>query len=169
MAKFLKIGGNGIPAHESTVGTSAGASDADKLAHLDAAGKFHISFMPTGVGGDTLTLTAGEALSAGNLIYINGSGQMLKADANSPSKAAVGFVLTSVSNGATGTAYMGSGIITGLSSLTAGANYFLSNSATGAIGTYASLTFASGDIIQLVGVATSTTSLYFEPQTAVEF
>ena len=119
--------------------------------------------MPTGVGADTQTLTAGEALSAGDLIYINGSGQMLKADANAESKAAVGFVLSSVSNGASGTAYLGSGLITGLTSLTPGAQYFLSNSTTGGIGTYASLTLGSNDIAQPVGRAVSSTVLYFEP------
>lgn len=167
--KYLSIGSAGIPQQTSTVGTSAGAGDQDKIPSLDSSGKLDISFMPTGVGGDTQTLTAGEALSAGNLVYISASGTVLKADANSEAKEAVGFVLSSVSNGASGTVYMGSGVITGLSSLTAGSRYFLSNSVTGGVATYASLTYGSGDIIQYVGRAISTTSLYFEPHQPIAF
>ena len=109
------------------------------------------------------TYTAGEALSAGNLVYITSSGTIMKADANDPSKLAQGFVLTSISNGATGTFYRGHGKITGLSGLTAGSRYFLSNAATGAIALYSALTYASGDVQQYVGRAESTTVLAFEP------
>lgn len=109
------------------------------------------------------TYTAGEALSAGNLCYITSSGTIMKADANDSSKLAQGFVLASISNGASGTFYRGHGKITGLSGLTAGSRYFLSNAATGAIALYSSLTYSTGDIQQYVGRAESTTVLAFEP------
>ena len=48
------------------------------------------------------TYTAGEALTAGNLCYITSSGTIMKADANDSSKLAQGFVLASISNGASG-------------------------------------------------------------------
>ncbi len=109
------------------------------------------------------TYTAGEALTAGNLCYITSSGTIMKADANDSSKLAQGFVLANISNGASGTFYRGHGKITGLSGLTAGSRYFLSNSATGAISLYSGLTYATGDIQQYVGRAESTTVLAFEP------
>jgi len=109
------------------------------------------------------TYTAGEALTAGNLVYITSSGTIMKADANSEGKLAQGFVLASISNGASGTFYRGHGKITGLTGLTAGSRYFLSNAATGAIALYSALTYSTGDIQQYVGRAESTTVLAFEP------
>lgn len=109
------------------------------------------------------TYTAGEALTNGNLCYITSSGTIMKADANDPSKLAQGFVLGSISNGASGTFYRGHGKITGLTGLTAGSRYFLSNATTGAIALYSSLTYTAGDIQQYVGRAESTTVLAFEP------
>jgi len=109
------------------------------------------------------TYTAGEALTAGNLCYITSSGTIMKADANSEGKLAQGFVLASISNGASGTFYRGHGKITGLTGLTAGSRYFLSNTTTGAAALYASLTYGTGDIQQYVGRAESTTVLAFEP------
>jgi len=109
------------------------------------------------------TYTAGEALTAGNLVYINSSGELMKADANSEAKLAQGFVLTNISGAASGIFYRGHGKITGLSGLTAGARYFLSNAATGAIALYSALTYATNDIQQYVGRAESTTVLAFEP------
>jgi len=106
------------------------------------------------------TYTAGEAISAGNLVYVSASGTVMKADANDAAKAAVGFAPSSISNGATGTIIFNDGKLT-TTGLTAGARYFLSNSATGSFATYASLTYASNDIQQQVGVAESTTVLRF--------
>lgn len=109
------------------------------------------------------TYTAGEALTAGNLCYITSSGTIMKADANSEGKLAQGFVLASISNGASGTFYRGHGKITGLSGLTAGSRYFLSNAVTGAIALHSALTYSTADIQQYVGRAESTTVLAFEP------
>lgn len=162
--KYLKTGGATGITEGTTIDTSAGAGDSGKIPSLDSSGKLDSTFMPTGFGSDTLSLTAGEALSAGDLIYINGSGQMLKADADSASKAAVGFVLSSVSNGATGTAYLGGGLITGLTSLTSGAAYFLSQTAGGITTTAPS---GTNVIVQSVGYAASATVLVFLPQQPV--
>lgn len=164
MAKFLKVGATGV-AEEATVATSAGAGDSGKVPNLDSSGKIDISFMPTGVGGDTQTLTAGETLSAGNLVYVNGSGSVLKADASAASKEAVGFVLAGITNAASGTVYFGSGVITGLTGLTAGSAYYLSDSTPGGVTT--TVPSGSGKIVQRVGRAISSTVLYFEPQAPI--
>jgi hypothetical protein len=53
------------------------------------------------------------------------------------------------------------GTITGLSSLTIGARYYLSGSTAGAITTTAPTT--AGHIVQYIGYAISATELVFEP------
>lgn len=113
------------------------------------------------------TYTAGEALSARDAVYIGPAGTLLKADANVESKAAQGFVPSAISNGASGTVIFDDGQITGFSGLTAGARYFLSNTTTGAIALYASLTYATADIQQQVGIAESTTVLRFSIQPTI--
>jgi len=165
--KYLIVNPSTGPAitQESTVDSSAGAGDSGKIPSLDAGGKLHTSFMPTGFGADTRTVTAGENLAAGDLIYLDSAGEAFKADANSEAKEAIGFVLASVTAAATGTVYFGSGIITGLTGLTAGARYFLSASTAGGIST--SKPTGASDIIQQAGFALSTTEFYFEPQSAI--
>lgn len=166
--KILKVntGGGASPfTEERTVDTSAGAGDAGKIPSLDGSGKLDLSFMPSGIGGDTRTVTAGETLAAGDLIYLDSAPEAFKADANTDSKAAIGFVLAGITAAATGTAYFGSGIISGLSGLTPGAKYYLSATTPGGIAT--TKPSGAGDIIQQIGVALSATELYFEPQDAI--
>lgn len=165
MAKYLKTGSNGITQGE-TVSTSAGAGDSDKIPSLNGSGKLDNTFFPDGIGEDTLTVTAGETLAANDLIYINGSGAAMKADANSIAKEAIGHVKSGITNAATGTVYFGKGIISGLSGLTPGAKYFLS--ATTAGGIALTVPSGSGDIIQEVGRALSATELVFNPQISIE-
>lgn len=147
----------------STV-SSAGAGDAGKLTALDSAGKLDITTMPTGVGADTKSIVASEALTAGNVVNVwdnSGTVNVRKADASSASvgKRAVGYVLANVSNSASATVYF-DGTITGLSGLTIGVPYYLSGTA-GAITPTAPTT--SGYTVQEVGWAISATELSFEP------
>lgn len=105
--------------------------------------------------------TAGEAISARDLVYVSASGTVMKADANTASKAAVGFAPSSISNGASGTIIFNDGKITGFTGLTAGERYFLSNTTTGGVALYSSLTYGTNDIQQQIGVAESTTVIRF--------
>lgn len=163
MAKFLKLSG-GLITEEQTVGTSAGAGDAGKVAHLDSNGRFDSTMMPVGYGEDIGVFTAGENLTAGDLVYVSAAGTVWKADANAVAKSAIGFVLAGASAAASCNVYF-EGTITGLTGLTAGSKYFLSASTTGGITTTAPS--GSGDIVQLVGVATSTTTLSFSPNAPI--
>ena len=106
------------------------------------------------------TYTAGEAISAGDLVYVSASGTVMKADANAVAKAAVGFAPSAISNGASGVITFNDGKIT-TTGLTAGVKYFLSNTTTGGFAAHASLTYGSADIQQCVGIAESTTVLRF--------
>ncbi|WP_254509873.1 hypothetical protein [Anatilimnocola floriformis] len=160
--KYLK-NASGTITEEAAIQSSAGAGDAGKIPALDSAGKLDNSMMPTGIGGDTKQIVASEALSAGNLINVyNNAGtlNMRKADATTAGKEANGFVLSSVSSSATGTAYFEQ-LITGLSGLTVGAQYYLSTTAGTPSTTVPS---TSGNIVQKIGRALSATELLFMPQ-----
>lgn len=89
--------------------TSAGAGDASKLVQTDSGGKLDITLMPSGVGADTVTVLASEALAAGDWvnIYDNaGTENVRKANATDNTKPAHGFVKSAVSGGANATVYL---------------------------------------------------------------
>lgn len=153
--KLINVNSNGTQQEYSGITTSAGAGSSGEIPALDGSGKLDTSFMPVGIGADAVTATAGEALSAGDMVYFNGTGQVLKADATSITKAARGYVISAVSNAATATVYFDDSN-TGLSGLTAGSTYYLS-ATPGAVTTTAPTT--SGQIVQEVGFATSATNL----------
>lgn len=122
------------------------------------------NFTVAATGSATETYTAGEAISARDLVYVNSSGQIMKADANDVTKQATGFCQSAISNGASGqVSFLRGTKITGFTGLTANATYFLSNSTTGGIALYSALTFTTNDIIQVVGIAEGTTAIRFAP------
>jgi hypothetical protein len=139
--------------------SSAGAGDAGKIPALDSSGRLDSSMMPVGVEIETETITASEALSAGDFVNIwNSTGlKVRKADATAAGKEANGFVLASVSNGAAATVYR-KGFNTSVSGLTVGTKYFLHTTAGGLTSTAPS---ASGNVVQPMGVADAATSIYF--------
>jgi hypothetical protein len=63
--------------------------------------------MPTGIGADTASITASEALAAGDLvnIYDSTGAKCRKADASTSGKEAHGFVLAAVESAASATVY----------------------------------------------------------------
>jgi len=140
--------------------SSAGAGDSGKLPALDGSGKLDNSFMPSGIGADTASITASEALSAGDLVNVwdsAGTFKVRKADATTAGKEAHGFVLNAVSSGASATVYFESSN-TGKTGLSPG-KQFLSTTAGGCTTTAPS---GSGNVVQIVGIATSSTSMNFQ-------
>jgi len=139
--------------------TSAGAGDAGKIVALDAAGKLDGTLFPSGFGEETITLTASEALSAGDFVNIHddaGTPSMRKADATSTGKAADGFVVTSISSGNTGAFHPMGALNDQLTSLTVGSIYYLATTAGTATTTRPSST---GNVIQRVGRAVNATTI----------
>ncbi len=162
--KYMRQGTTGIDEVEATT-SSAGAGDAGKIVGLDSGGKIDPSMMPSGVTPEVITVVASEALTAGNLVNLyNNAGTLnvRKADATNARKAH-GFVLANVSSSANATVYT-EGVITGLSSLTPGATYWLHTTAGG---TTTTIPTGSGQIAQEVGFAKSDTELVFSAQVAV--
>lgn len=182
--KLTKMGSDGNLTDETAVATSAGAGDAGKIPELNGSGKLddsiinasaasaanvtvkaqadgtiHLNFLPTGVGPVTKSLVASETLAAGDMINIwddAGTIKMRKADADAVGTACDGFVIASVTSGASGTAYLSPGLITGYSGLTLGVIYFLSSTAGGMTTTPPS---GTGKIVQRIGKAVSATEL----------
>lgn len=155
---YLNIDENGKKQEKAAIKSSSGSGDANKILQTDDYGHIDSSFLPAT---EEVTKTASETLDAGDLVNFwddAGTPKMRKADA-SGGKPAHGFVLDSVSSGVDGKAYT-EGLITGFSGLTPGAIQFLSESTAGDV-TETPVT-TSGNILQRVGVAESTTTISFE-------
>ena len=141
--------------------TSAGAGDAGKVVQLDGSGRLDNSVMPVGIGADTKVMIASEALAAGDFINVWSDASAFKvrnADATTGGKRAHGFVLSSVASGANATVYF-EGENTAVTGMTPG-DVFLGTTAGRA---QAAAPTASGQAVQRIGVATSATSVNFEP------
>lgn len=141
--------------------SSAGSGDAGKLVALDSSGKIDTTMMPVGVGADTASITASEALSAGDYVNVynnSGTPNCRKADASN-GREAHGFVLSSVSSSASATVYF-AGRNTGVTSRTPGAHQYLSTSGAGS----ETADTTSGHISQKIGEAVTSTSVEFRPR-----
>ena len=157
--KFLRLV-NGVITEIFGVQTSAGAANAGDLVSLDDTGRIHNSMMPVGIGVDAATVTASEALAAGDWVNIwndAGTAKVRKADATTAGKEVHGFVLSAVTgrNPATvdfeGTNTQGGG-------QTPGPVYLQTTAGRGG----ATIPSASGNVVQQVGVAVSATAVNFE-------
>jgi hypothetical protein len=146
----------------SPLQASAGSSSAGSVVALNAAGQVDVTMMPTGIGPDTQSIVASEAISAGALINVwNNAGTLNVRNANGATGLeSHGFVLAAIANGAAGTVYF-SGINSALSGLTPGADYYLSDSAAGGVVSASPTT--AGHYSQIVGTALSATAMQFTP------
>lgn len=162
--KFLTIVG-GLVKQVMAIAASAGSADASKVVMTDANGKLDQSLMPTGIGADTKSIVAAEALAAGDLVNIfndAGVAKVRKADATVEGKEAHGFVLAAAAAAANATVYF-EGTISGLTGLTPGKRWLATTAGTSA----SAAPTASGNVVQLVGTAVSATELSFEAQSPV--
>jgi hypothetical protein len=140
--------------------TSTGVSNANQIPALTANGLLDISLMPTGIGPDTASLTASEALASGAFVNVwNNSGvfAVRNADGSTTGKEAHGFVLTSVASAGTATVYF-NGTNNAVTGATPGVQY-LSDSAVGSFTSTPPST--AGHTVQRIGLATSATSINF--------
>lgn len=141
--------------------TSSGAGDAGKIPALDASGRLDESMMPVGVGPDIANILASEILAAGDYVnvYDNaGTPSVRKASAADNTKQANGFVLAGAAAAATATVYF-RGTNTAVTGKTAGTVYVLSAATPGASVDIASAPAATGNILQVLGTATSATQI----------
>lgn len=170
--KFITVLPDGRQKLASAIITSAGSVDQFKIPAVGPNGRLHLSFMPEGVGANTLSKVAFEGLAAGDLVEIfddAGTPSVRKSDAGTNRRVADGFVLEAVTTGNVATVYLAGSNITGLTGLTVGAFYFLSNSSPGGLSaTPPDIDADIGHIVQRIGKADSPTSLLFEPDEPIE-
>ena len=164
--KYLFLDTSGKPKERALTDASAGAGDAGKGVALATDGKLDPSLFPSNIGSPVYTYVASETLAAGDLVNLwndGGTVKMRKADASVATKQAHGYVKSAVSSGASGSMYSEfGGVITGLTGLTGGNDYFLSSTVPGGVNT--AVPSASGTLVQFIGVAKSATELYFNPE-----
>lgn len=124
----------------------------------------------TSVGGGalpTVALTASEALTGPAIVNIwnnSGTANVQNANATDATEPAWGFVLASVAMSATAIVSLPGALITGLSGLAAGLTYYLSTSDGLVTATAPS---ATGNLVQQIGVAQSSTTILFTPSQGV--
>ena len=161
--KFLRLVAGVLTEIAATV-TSSGASSGGDLVALDSSGRLDNSVMPVGIGADTKTIAASEALAAGDWVNVwNSTGaKVRKADATTAGKEAHGFVLAAVSSGANALVYF-EGTNTQVTGQTPGPVFLQTTAGTGG----ATIPSASGNVVQNLGVALSATEVNFERGTPV--
>jgi len=144
--------------------SSTGAPSSGKVVALDGSGRIDATMMPVGFGDDTASITASEALAAGDFVNVwNSAGaKVRKADATTAGKEAHGFVLAAVASGAQATVYF-EGTNTAVSGATPGVVY-LNTTAGGATSTAPS---GAGNVAQRIGFAISATAINFQSEPPV--
>lgn len=182
-AKFIK-NLSGVLTEESAVIASAGAGDsgkivalnasgilddsilnasatsvANKIVKLDGSGRLASAMMPVGFGDDAVLMTASENIAAGDLVNIweSTGAKIRKADATIAGKEAHGFVLSAITAAASGTVYF-EGSNTAMTGLTGGKRYLSTTAGTSS----STAPSGAGNVVQIVGFATSTTSMNFQ-------
>lgn len=154
----------GVITEKASIASSAGAGDAGKIPALNGSGVFDTTFMPPGIAADTALIASSENLAAGDLVNIwNSTGaKARKADATTAGKEAHGYVISAVTSPANATVYF-EGTNAAVTSQTPGVVYL---STTAGLST-STAPSGSGNVVQRVGFATSTTSLNFQSQPPV--
>lgn len=150
---------NGLDQEVEGTVTGGTAAQNGKIVALGTDGKLDQSLMPVGIGADVFSTTAGEALTAGDFVYITATGTARKASGASGGNPAIGFVLTSVANAAPVMVYF-EGSNTSLTGLTVGARYYLSATVAGAA--TATPVSGTGTLHQYLGRAYSATAISTE-------
>lgn len=139
-----------------------GVSYANQIPALDSTGRLADTMMPVGVVPEVVSLPTSENLTAGDFVNIynnSGTATARKADATTAGKEAYGFVLATTTSPNTALVYT-EGMNTQVVGATPGL-VFLSTTAGGFTSTAPS---SAGNSVQRLGVATSATTINFEPQ-----
>ena len=155
--KYIKLQNGRL---QEDFAVNEGGSEGDLVA-LDVNGDIPLEYMPPGIGPDTASIVASEALNGGDFVNIwddAGTPKVRKADATTIGKEADGFVIDSALQDVVAMVYF-EGRNPSRAGLTIGARYYLSTTAGGITATAPS---GAGNVVQYVGRATSETSLAFE-------
>lgn len=149
---------------DDTILNASATSAANKVVKMDGSGRIALGVLPVGVGADTVALTTSEIIASGDLVNIwdNTGAKVRKADATIAGKEAHGFVLVGGASGASVDVYF-EGTNTAMTGLVAGKRYLSITAGT----TSATAPSSTGNVVQVVGFATSTTSMNFQSGTPI--
>lgn len=153
--RLINVNNNGTQQEYSGVTVSVGAGSSGEIPALDSTGKIDPSMLPIGIGADAVSAEAGESLSAGDIVYFDSTGKVMKAEASTIAKAGRGYVTQVYTSGATATVYFDDSNPS-LTGLTPGSTYYLSTTA-GQVTTTPPTT--TNSIVQEIGFASSATNL----------
>lgn len=141
---------------------TAGAGSAGEIVALDAAGLIPVAMMPSGIGAEQVTVTWAENVSANDLINVyldTATWKGRKADGGTNKYPAHAFAVASGTAAGTGLVQY-EGLIAGATSVLTGKLYL----STTAPGGWQQTIPAGPGLHQVVGLANSGTSWYFQPQ-----
>lgn len=157
--KYIALVG-GVKKEVEAEAIGGSTEKAGKIPALDAAGRIPESMMPVGIGADVYVGAAAEILAANTpFVYIKADGEIASAVASSGGNPTIGFILDNFSVAADATVYF-EGRVTGLSGLTPGARYYLSDTVPG--GVTATPVSGAGKLHQYLGKAVTATTIAFE-------
>lgn len=153
--RYLELNSGKVATKEATV-VSTGVAEAGDIVALDASGKIDPTLLPVGVGPDTTTAEADEALAQGDYVNIfddGGTKKVRKAD-NSNGREAHGWVAQAYALAATATVFF-EGPNANVAAGTVGQRAYLGTTG-GVITTPLDPAVDVGSIHQLLGVYTAT-------------
>ncbi|MDR2365425.1 MAG: hypothetical protein LBD68_06160 [Zoogloeaceae bacterium] len=112
---------------QSAIATSAGVTDAGRIAALNSEGKLDVTLLPSGIGANVFTATAKEALSAGAFVNLFADAGVFSARLadNTNGRSADGFVSAATPSGNAATIYPLGEVNANLSGLAVGNEYWL--------------------------------------------
>ena len=144
--------------------SSAGAGDANKLVALDGSGRIDNSMMPVGIGADTQVIQASEALAAGDFVNVwNSSGARVRKADATSVGKEAHGFVLAAVSSGANATAFFEGTNTGVSGLTPGPVWL--QTTAGQAG--ATVPSGSGNVQQRLGVATGATSVNFEAGTLI--
>lgn len=139
--------------------SSAGAGDSGKVVALDASGRIDSTMMPVGIGADTASITTSEALAAGDLVNVwNSTGAKVRKADATTAGKEAHGFVLAAFGSGVPATVYFEGTNTGVTGLTPGPQ-FLSTTAGTATGTAPT---GSGNVVQRLGIAISATAINFE-------
>ena len=95
----------GVEVLKTPLTTSSGPADGGRIIASSNDGKIHMSLLPANVGAECFTATAGEAVTANDMVYLDSNGKVRRAVATSLNTLAIGYVKTSANQNEQVTVY----------------------------------------------------------------
>lgn len=172
MSDLLTLDAAGRKKLVEAAASSSGAADQDRVVKTGADGRIDSTLLPSGLGDESKTVIASEALTAGDFVNIfndlsggaPGVTSVRRANATAAGSEAVGYVLNNFAAGEDATVFF-EGENTALTGIVPNTTYFLSTTVPGGVTDTPAM--ATGNIVQQLGTGCSTTSIIYREDDGV--